>query len=280
MSRCQALTDIILLTSSGCNNKLHPIPAREIDNANLNSWFLTWHEHTDTQTRNRYFKMCTLQEIEVLQHLYKINMTLIEIDTSCLFLQVSVQTYNKFNEAQTTSSEMRCNNNFSLWIFPIGSNQTWWGLRSGLSLERIVIGAAMCGHHERVRFSGGCFLRSPRRLRLRRCHSQEGSKENKLSETFYTKLCQPPRGSRRSRPSWLLSCARAPQSLGRGPDKRWPIRSLHFNYRRIRTHHQPVGEVGPHDGPAVASLVGVILLDVVRILICCVQDNNLIIELL
>ena len=37
MSRCQALTDIILLTSSGCNNKLHPIPAREIDNANLNS---------------------------------------------------------------------------------------------------------------------------------------------------------------------------------------------------------------------------------------------------
>ena len=130
----------------------------------------------------------------------------------------------------------------------------------------------------RVRFSGGCFLRSPRRLRLRRCHSQEGSKENKLSETFYTKLCKPPRGSRRSPPSWLLSCARAPQSLGRGPDKRWPIRSLHFNYRPIRTHHQPVGEVGPHDGPAVASLVGVILLDVVRILICCVQDNNLIIE--
>ena len=122
-------------------------------------------------------------------------------NTSCLFLQASVQTYNKFNEAQTTSSEMPCNNYFSLWIFTIGSNQTWWGLRSGLSLERIVIGAATCGHHERVRFSGGCFLRSPRRLRLRRCHSQEGSKENKLSETFYTKLCKPPRGSRRSQPS-------------------------------------------------------------------------------
>ena len=148
-----------------------------------------------------------------------------------------------------------------------------------MSLERIVIGAAICDHHGRVRFSGGCFLRSQRRLRLRRCHSQEGSKENKLSvETLYTKLCQPPRGSRQSPPSLLLSCARAPQSQGRGPDKRGPIRSLHFNYQPMRTHHQPVGEVGPHDGPAVASLVGVILLDVVRILICCIQDNNLIIE--
>ena len=46
----------------------------------------------------------------------------------------------------------------------------------------------------------------------------------------------------------------------------------------MRTHHQPVGEVCPHDGPAVASLVGVILLDVVRILICGVQDNNLLLE--
>ena len=201
-------------------------------------------------------------------------------NTSCLFLQASVQTYNKYIEAQTISSEMpcKCNNNFTLWIFPIGSNQTWWGLRSGLSLERIVIGAAICDHHGRSRFSGGCFLRSPRWLRLRRCHSQEGSKESTLSETFYTKLCQPPLGSRRSPPSWLLSCARAPQSQGRGPEKRWPIRSLHFNYRPMRTHHQPVGEVCPHDGPAVASLVGVILLDVVRILICGVQDNNLLLE--
>lgn len=39
--------------------------------------------------------------------------------------------------------------------------------------------------------------------------------------------------------------------------------------------HQPVGEVGPHNRPPVASPVGVVLLDVVLILISRVQDNNL-----
>ena len=43
----------------------------------------------------------------------------------------------------------------------------------------------------------------------------------------------------------------------------------------MRTHHQPVGEVGPHYRPPVASLVGVVLFDVVSILISRVQDNNL-----
>ena len=39
--------------------------------------------------------------------------------------------------------------------------------------------------------------------------------------------------------------------------------------------HKPVGEVGPHDRPPVASLVCVVLINVVLILISRVQDNNL-----
>ena len=44
----------------------------------------------------------------------------------------------------------------------------------------------------------------------------------------------------------------------------------------IRTHHQSVGEVCPHDRPPITAPVCVVLLNVVLILICCVQDNNLI----
>ena len=39
--------------------------------------------------------------------------------------------------------------------------------------------------------------------------------------------------------------------------------------------HQPVGEVCPHNCPPVASLVCVVLIDVVLILISRVQDSNL-----
>ena len=122
------------------------------------------------------------------------------------------------------------------------------------SLEHFVIGAKII---MKERISGGCFLRLPRRLRSRRCHNQEGPGGiNSLRLRLF--IHNDAHHHREIHGAGHLDSGVVLVLLNLGAEI-----------------HQPVGEVGPHDGPAVASPVGVILLDVVRILICCVQDNNL-----